>query len=614
MAWVLLTVPAITWLAATVSTPDAYIFVLIYLACGSYTTPALIVGAYALWRAPADVRRAFGLLYAGLASMWLIGVAMLIGLETGWTWANALGVPAVAASGTVQIVGIAMIVRSRSGRRALSVDVVEAVASTIALTAPVVVLWGPSIVDAEASWFTVPATLTLMFTIAGIYWTALLCVRLGPGRRTFEAWALGIAVVGSANVGLQIAQGVSGFTLPAPPLIFSNALTVSMYLLVPLYAPQLLPPGLSRLPPQAQVRGTRLATVVAVAGLAVLLGATAAVAGERPWTVAFSLAVVSVLFVLAALRQWVATAETRRLYRQVEVASEERGRLLTQMLERSVDDRRRFARQLHEQAVSAAASFATLAGAGYAPSGYSPLVTEASALVRGELGRHADSLRDLMMAIRPRDGDRRAQGRLFTPIAAHFASVYGDGPSPRLTVDVADDLVLDWVTETVVLQIVHEALHNVWRHSDAASVDVVVSHVDGAVTLRVTDDGVGFDPALVSEGPGLASMRSSATVVGGAVDIASEPGRGTTIDARLGDPGGPWPDASAPQPPPRRAPALRLVDLTGPHAGAADSRSRARRARATVAARTSPGVATGSAKPSRTRPVPRPPVTARSSP
>ena len=559
VAWVIVSVPVITLLSGSVRSPGGYVFVLVYLACGAYTTPALVAGVYALHHSPDEARAAYRVLYAGLVLMWSIGVGMLVGVGTGWTWANVAGLPAVAASGALQILGVAMIVRTRSGKRAMSVDVVEAVAAVVALFAPVIVLWGPSIYRAEHAWFTVPATLTLLFTFAGIYWTALLCVRLGPGRRTFEACALGVAVIGSVNVALQIAQGVSGFTLPAPPLILVNALAVSMYFLIPLYAPALLPPGLGRLPPQDQVRGTRMGTAVTLAGLAVLLAATAAVAGERPWTVAFSLGVASVLFVLAALRQWVATAETRRLYRQVEVASEERGRLLAQMLERSVDDRRRFARQLHEQAVSAAASFATLAGAGYAPTGFSPLVTEASALVRGELGRHADSLRDLMMAIRPRDSARQAQARLVTPIAAHFASVYGDGPSPELTVDVAEDLVLDWVTETVVLQIVHEALHNVWRHSNATAVDIVVSHVDGTVTLRVSDDGVGFDADTMPEAPGLASMRSSATVVGGTVAITSRAGEGTVIDARLGDLGGPWPDPPRPTPPPTRTPALRLV-------------------------------------------------------
>src|SRR5262245_9438512 len=534
IAWVCVTVPLVTWAATTVDSAGDYIFVLIYLACGTYTSPALVVGFYTARRAR-ECRVAFRLLYAGLVVMWTIGVGMLIGVRTGWHWANVLGLPLVALSGSLKITSLAMLVRSRSGRRALTVDVVEALAAVVALTAPLAVLWGPAVVGAEASWFTVPAALTLVFTVAGIYWAAVLCVRMGPGPRMFGACALALSIAGTVNVALQTAQGVSGFTLPAPPLIFVNALTVSMYFLVPLHAPRLMGPGLGRLPLQAQVRGARLATALPLAGLAALLGATVLVARERPWTVAFALGVVALLCVLAALRQLAAIGETRRLYRQVEVASEERGRLLSQMLERSVHDRRHFARQLHEQAVSAAASFATLAGAGYAPTGGSPPVTEASVLVRGELGRHADSLRDLMMAIRPPDGDRRSEARLRTPIAAHFASVYGDGLSPHLGVSVDGDLVLDWVTETVVLQIVHEALHNVWRHSDACEVHVTLEpDDDGAVRLRVRDDGEGFDPDTVAEGPGIVSMRASAAVVGGTVTVTSRPGEGTTVDARLG--------------------------------------------------------------------------------
>ncbi|HET6952632.1 MAG TPA: ATP-binding protein [Acidimicrobiales bacterium] len=559
LVWVAVTVPGVTWLSSYAHSPEAYIFVLVYLASGTYTAPGLVVGWYTLLRAPDDARLGFRMLYAGLCMTFLIGVGLLVGLVTGWRWANVLGVPAVGISGLAHIVGLAILVRTRSGRRALSVDIVEAVAAVVAVTAPLVVLWGPSVVRSEQAWFTVPCSLVLMFTIAGVYWTTVLCVRLGPGRRAFQVCALALTCVGVVNSSLQMAQGVANFTLPAPPLIALSSLTASMYLLVPLYVPEFLPPGLSRLPPQAQVRGARLATVVALAGIGALLAATAHVADERPWAVAFSLGVVTLLFVLAALRQLAAFGETRRLYRQVELASEERGRLLTQMLERSVQDRRRFAGQLHEQAVSAAASFATLAGAGYAPRGASPLVTEASALVRGELGRHADSLRDLVLAIRSRDGDRRSRERLGTPIAAHLASVYGDGPTPHLTVEVAESLVLDWVTETVVLQIVHEALHNVWRHSQAAAVDVSIGTAGTTVAVQVADDGVGFDPAQVPEGPGLASMRSSAAVVGGTVTITSAPGSGTVVAARLGAGGEAWPPPSEAGTAPSWPPALRLV-------------------------------------------------------
>ena len=61
---------------------------------------------------------------------------------------------------------------------------------------------------------------------------------------------------------------------------------------------------------------------------------------------------------------------------------------------------------------------------------------------------------------------------------------------------------------------------------------------DGAVRLRIHDDGVGFDPLaareLVGEGHfGLAGMRGRVEMVGGRLVVDSVPGKGTTIDVQM---------------------------------------------------------------------------------
>ena len=179
------------------------------------------------------------------------------------------------------------------------------------------------------------------------------------------------------------------------------------------------------------------------------------------------------------------------------------------------------------------------------------------------MARHARSLRELVAAIRPLDGDRdRAAGRapagdrLAVPIAAYLSALYGDGTAPVLTVEVADDSGIDWVAETVLLQIVQEALHNVWRHSRATTVAVRVGLPDaGGVVVAVCDDGVGFD-ATPPEGTGIAAMRSSAGVVGGSIIVMSRPGRGTSVVAWLG----PAPADGPPgDPAPPGRPRLHLV-------------------------------------------------------
>jgi signal transduction histidine kinase len=288
----------------------------------------------------------------------------------------------------------------------------------------------------------------------------------------------------------------------------------------------------------AHVRGGRSPAVMALAGTAALLGATAVVAGERPWAVPLSLAVVSLLLVLASLRQIASSGEA------AEAPPDDR-RLLADLLDRSLQDRRRFARHLHEQAMAAYASFATLAGACRSPAGMQRIAAEATVLVGDELGRQAELLRDLVRAIRPTGGDRNARPGLGPPIAAYHASVHGEAtspaPAPRLTLAVDDALALDWVAETVLLHVAQEALHNVHRHSGASSVEVTVKAdrsggggAGEAVRLEVADDGAGFDPGTTGEGPGIAAMRAAAAAVGGTVTVESRPGLGTTVSARLG--------------------------------------------------------------------------------
>jgi signal transduction histidine kinase len=574
--WVASAIVFVTVVAALFAdTPGAYVFILIFLSCGAFTAPALAVTWYAARHVQPSDRLGALLSLGGLVTAFSIGVAALIGLGTGWSWANAAGVPAVALAGLLHIAGLMAWARPHSGGRVLTVDVLEAATAVLAVTAPLVVLWGAAVVEAEASWFTMPTAVATICAIAGIYWTVMLLVRLGLGRSPFGVSSVALAGLGAVDAVLQTAQGVAGFTLPAAPLVALKALCFSMYLLVPLNAPILLPSRLDLLPPQSQVRGARLSTVVALVGLVALWAATLTVADDRPWAVPFSFVVVSLLLVLVAFRHMAAAQETRRLYRQVEVASDERRRLLTQLLERSVDDRRRFASKLYEQAVAAYASFSVMAGTDVSHATSPSIVARASARVGVDLARQAESVRELALAIRPREGERGPRERLGIPLRAYLASIYGDRMAPRLAVDVAEELVLDWVTETVLLQVVQEALQNVWQHSQATSVEVSIQVAGVRVAVRVTDDGIGFDPAAVPEGAGLATMRAAVAVVEGTLVIDAQPGRGTTVLAHLGPDRPdrpPRPDrpgradqpgrAGGPAGPPqagRRSPALRVV-------------------------------------------------------
>lgn len=91
-------------------------------------------------------------------------------------------------------------------------------------------------------------------------------------------------------------------------------------------------------------------------------------------------------------------------------------------------------------------------------------------------------------------------------------------------------------------RIVQEALANILRHSRARNVGIHMMFEDSDLTLRITDDGAGFDSAMTRAGFGLGNMRSRAAEFGGTVAVESTPGTGTTISARI--PTGVMPNAT----------------------------------------------------------------------
>ena len=97
------------------------------------------------------------------------------------------------------------------------------------------------------------------------------------------------------------------------------------------------------------------------------------------------------------------------------------------------------------------------------------------------------------------------------------------------------DLELAEPYASAVFRILQESLTNVARHAQASRVEVELDRRDGAVTLVVRDDGHGFSPQAPRKPTsfGLMGLRERAYLLGGEVDIASEPGRGTTVEVSI---------------------------------------------------------------------------------
>ena len=102
----------------------------------------------------------------------------------------------------------------------------------------------------------------------------------------------------------------------------------------------------------------------------------------------------------------------------------------------------------------------------------------------------------------------------------------------EIDLDVEDDAGSGGRRDEEVFRVAQEALQNAVRHGVPARLGVWLGHRDGTLVLEVSDDGVGFDPAdpeLRARRLGLTSMEERAQRLGGALEIRSAPGAGTTI-------------------------------------------------------------------------------------
>jgi signal transduction histidine kinase len=115
--------------------------------------------------------------------------------------------------------------------------------------------------------------------------------------------------------------------------------------------------------------------------------------------------------------------------------------------------------------------------------------------------------------------------------------------------DVSSELEgrLDPVVETALFRVAQQALANVVDHAGATRALVAIECSERAVTLRVSDDGCGFDPGHVRVLAdvahfGLIAMRERVEALGGRFRVTTAPGQGTVVEAKvpLSDPTGGW--------------------------------------------------------------------------
>jgi signal transduction histidine kinase len=113
-------------------------------------------------------------------------------------------------------------------------------------------------------------------------------------------------------------------------------------------------------------------------------------------------------------------------------------------------------------------------------------------------------------------------------LIGEYAPVLGFLPALRTSGQV--DGALAPAVGDGLLMTLREALSNIARHAQASSTTVELTATSRWFALRVTDDGIGFDPGSVPRGHGLDNAVHRAETLGGHVDLRSAPGEGTRME------------------------------------------------------------------------------------
>lgn len=94
-----------------------------------------------------------------------------------------------------------------------------------------------------------------------------------------------------------------------------------------------------------------------------------------------------------------------------------------------------------------------------------------------------------------------------------------------------ENIHLEFVKKNVLLRITQEFLQNSLKHAQCSNIKIQLnSSPEIFLTLKIQDDGVGFDYAKVtSDGIGLKNMKKRAEIIGGQFNLESKPHLGTTL-------------------------------------------------------------------------------------
>ena len=227
--------------------------------------------------------------------------------------------------------------------------------------------------------------------------------------------------------------------------------------------------------------------------------------------------------------------QLRREIGERERAEASREALRRQLLNAQEEERRRIARELHDQM----GQNLTVLNLGLkslhdaAPKKFQDVVLPLQELA----AQTARDLHRVALELRPSTLDDlglvKAIRNLVQTWSAQWTIDVDVECSQYASTDVSKE------AETALYRIIQEALNNVAKHSQAKRVSIILQGTAGRAQAIIEDDGRGFDttkprrPADQEGGLGLSGIQERLNVLGGSLSLESTPGRGTTLIVRI---------------------------------------------------------------------------------
>ena len=162
-------------------------------------------------------------------------------------------------------------------------------------------------------------------------------------------------------------------------------------------------------------------------------------------------------------------------------------------------------------------------------------VTEELARLREMLLEGGTEVRRFMFELRPATMQHEGLG----PTIRRFVEMRGSFFGRKVTYEESGEIPkLSPSEDLTIFRIVQESLQNIHKHAGAdAAVDVSINCSPEQLVVRIADNGIGFDPALVApklnSGAGLLGMRDRAALVHASFTIESQLGKGSTVTLTL---------------------------------------------------------------------------------